>query len=63
MDLNCIGQAYPEPCKPYSQSLLQQLSERKANAERSLSEINAAIDALNSNPEVAKLLDLISKVR
>ena len=37
------------------------LLDRKNKIEKQLADINAAIDALNKNPEVARLLELVGK--
>ena len=52
-----------EPCKPdsYVDSLITNLQRRKLRAQQELDSFNAALDALKKNPEVANILELISK--
>lgn len=42
-------------------SLLNNLNRRKLRAEAELANVTAALDALAKNPEVANVLELISK--
>lgn len=44
-------------------TMTETLRERKAQLERQLAEVTAALVALESNPEVQKVLDLLQKVR
>ena len=46
----------------YVDSLIGKLNNRKQRAETELAQCNAALAALQANPEVANLLELISKV-
>lgn len=52
-------------CSPkdvcYMDSLLNNLNRRKLLAEAELANVTAALDALAKNPEVANVLELISK--
>ena len=43
-------------------SLQERLENQKAELEANLVRVNAALDALKANPEVTKVLELISKV-
>lgn len=43
-------------------SLQERLENQKADLEANLVRVNAALDALKANPEVTKVLELISKV-
>lgn len=43
-------------------TVVDRLNQRKQRLERELADLNAAIDALNANPEVTKILALVSKV-
>jgi len=45
----------------YMDSLLNNLNRRKLRAEAELANVTAALDALAKNPEVANVLELISK--
>lgn len=63
MDLmNCVGES-PCPTKDvsYSDSLIANLNRRKIRCESELQSVNAALNALQKNPEVANILELISK--
>jgi len=54
-----------EVCSPkecYMDTLLGNLHRRKQRAETELKQVNEALIALEKNPEVAKLLELISKL-
>ena len=62
----CVGQGgLSEPCSTgevnYVDSLLSTLSRRQQRAKAELDSITAAINALRANPEVANILELISK--
>ena len=37
------------------------LADKKARLERQLAEINSAIEALDANPEVARVMELVAK--
>ena len=45
-----------------SPSLMERLEDQKQDLEGRLARLNEALDALKSNPEVAKVIDLVSKV-
>jgi hypothetical protein len=47
----------------YSDTLIANLRRKKLRAEADLAAVNAALDALEKNPEVANILELISKAR
>jgi len=65
MDILAQGECYPTSPKQecYVDSLLSQLNHRKTRAEAELKAVTAALDALRANPEVANVLELISKTR
>lgn len=54
-------------CIPYNPSELQpagpvdQLKSQKHHLEAQLAKVNAALDALNKNPEIADILQLVGK--
>jgi len=54
------------PCEtsiaPRSDTILDNLKRRKLRAEDELAKINGAIEAMEKNPEVTKVLELIAKV-
>ena len=60
-----LGNKYPTAmdCVPRQISLTENLENRKVQLEAQLLEINQAIEALEKNPELQGLLDVISKVR
>ncbi len=63
MDLNYYDS--PKPCtigECRRPSLQERLENQKADLEANLVRVNAALDALKANPEVTKVLELISKV-
>lgn len=37
------------------------MADKKARLERQLAEINSAIEALDANPEVARVMELVAK--
>lgn len=45
------------------ETLLETLKMRAAQLRSQLADIDAAIDALESNPDIAKLLETVAKVR
>lgn len=64
MDIGRIGGGEcASPMQMRQPSLTENLKNRKVGLENQLSEINAAIEALEKNPELQSLLDLIAKVR
>lgn len=56
------GQCEIAPKECYIDTLLGNLQRRKQRAEVELQQVNEALEALEKNPEVAKLLELISRV-
>lgn len=46
-----------------SSSIQGNLERKKQRLEAELKDVNAALDALNANPEVAKLMELVVKAR
>lgn len=44
-------------------SITGDLTRKKQRLETQLSEVNAALDALKDNPELTKVLELVSKAR
>lgn len=46
-----------------SPSMLQNLKEKRNNMQRRLDDLDAAIKALEENPNVAKVLELVARVR
>ena len=46
----------------YIDTLMGNLQRRKQRAEVELQQVNEALEALEKNPEVAKLLELVSRV-
>ena len=46
-------------CIDSTPTMLQKLMREKARGEERLSKVNAAIDALNKNPELASMLEII----
>ena len=56
-----------ERCEPPSQcmspSLLDGLKRRQRQLSSSLADVNAAVEALEGSPEVAKVLELVARVR
>ncbi len=68
MDINSMGNAMSE-CAPKPMrtsigpaSLKERLEEQKIDLEARLLRINAALEAMNSHPEVMQVLELVSKV-
>lgn len=55
-----VSPQYEKPVS-YSDSLMSNLKRRQLQAKSELDSTTAAIDALTKNPEVANILDLISK--
>lgn len=61
---------YPEPCeKPCNDvvacrppTILERLVERQVRLKTELDDVERAIDALNSNPQVADIFNLVSRV-
>lgn len=47
------------PCVDSSPTMLQKLLREKARQEERLARVNAAIEALNKNPELAGILETI----
>lgn len=58
----CCGQALT-PNQADSPSLLQTLQRRKLEHEARLADLNAAIRALEENPDVMKVLELVARAR
>lgn len=54
------GQTKPMMARPMT--LREQLGERKARMEANLADVNEAIAALDSNPEILKALEAVQKV-
>lgn len=50
-----------KPLMEVKQTISGKLAEKKARLESQLAEVNAALDALTKNPEVANLFDLVVK--
>lgn len=46
----------------YMDTLTGNLQRRKQRAETELAQVNAALEALQKNPEIASVLELVSKV-
>jgi len=46
----------------YVDTLVGNLNRRKSRCETELQQVNAALEALKKNPEIANILELISKV-
>lgn len=57
----CGEQALTKQCE--SPSMLDNLKRRQRDAAERLNDLNAAIAALEANPEVAKVLELVAKTR
>ena len=51
----------PKQCESYVDTLLGNLERRRSRAQLELTNTTNAIDALRANPEVANILELISK--
>jgi len=65
MDLNYYDS--PKPCAEVCTdsgrpSVKARLERQKVELETQLKRVNEALDALNANPEVARVLELVSKV-
>ena len=65
MDLKPYNESYPSPsmvkdCR--QPTIRERLDDQKSHLESQLKRVNEAIDALNANPETARVLELISKV-
>ena len=59
-------QSAQEECSPkqcVKPKLKEGLIHRKTRLESQLADINAAIEALNKNPEVARVLELVGKAK
>jgi hypothetical protein len=59
---SCCGQEIA-PKQASSPSLLDNLKRRQKEAQSRLEDLNAAITALESNPEVARVLELVARAR
>ena len=46
-----------------SPSILDSMTRKKLRLEQQLKDVNSCIEALNKNPEINKLLELIAKAR
>lgn len=57
----CCGEALVKQAE--SPSLLQTLQRRKIEHEARLADLNAAIRALEENPDVMKVLELVARAR
>lgn len=60
-ELNMLVSPHCEKPVSYTDSLLMNLKRRQMQAKSELDSVTAAIEALNKNPEVANILELISK--
>lgn len=49
------------PAQCESPSVVDTLSRKQKSLQRQLDDVNAALDALRSNPEVTKVLELIAR--
>lgn len=49
-------------CSPRSITLMQGLQDRRQRLAEELASVDAAISALNSNPQIQDVLNLLSKV-
>ena len=59
--INCDMPVATKEC--YSDTLIGQLRRKKQRAETDLKLATEALEALEKNPEVAKILELVSKAR
>lgn len=57
----CGEEVSPKQC--ISPSMLDNLKRRQREAAERLNDLNAAIAAMEANPEVAKVLELVAKAR
>lgn len=61
MSNQCESASLPKEC--YADTLINNLRRRKLKAQSDLDCVNAALQALEKNPEVANILELVSKAR
>jgi hypothetical protein len=59
----CCEQQAQKSLQCVSPSMLDTLKRRQKDATERLNDLNAAISALESNPEVAKVLELVARAR
>lgn len=57
--MECAKEVTPRPLEPAT--VTEELKIKKAMLEKKLADVNAAIEALEANPGVEKVLNLISK--
>lgn len=60
---NIVCESPVETKECYASTIVNIIKRKKQRAETELADANAALDALEKNPEVANILELISKVR
>ena len=58
----CVPSSQVGPSRPYTPTLEERLLERKHHYEASLKEINEALAALQANPELLKIVNLVTKI-
>ena len=63
MDLMSVGQSECEVKQAKSPDLLDGLKRRRLDAENRLTDLTNAIEALEKNPEIGKVLELVARVR
>ena len=64
MDGGALCEKMPEPGMELRRSsLTENLKSRKARLESELAGVNEAISALEANPQLQKLFDIVSRVR
>lgn len=60
-NLASMQECCDSPKQVMSPSVLENLIRRKTQLEDSLARVNAAIEALQENPQVSKVLELLAK--
>lgn len=53
----------PQKCVGEQSSIKGSLERKKQNLEKQLATVNEALEALNANPELLKVLELVNKAR
>lgn len=63
MEIGHVGEsALTAKCSPRQLTVEERLIQQKTELESRLKDVNAALEALQANPEILKVLSLISKV-
>jgi len=59
----CCADDSPKSLCGSDESITGQLTRKKQRLERELNDVTQALDALNNNPELTKVLELVNKAR